>query len=395
MLVATQPASAAAAVGLGTADRFAVLAGATVTNTGVTTVSGDLGVSPGTAVTGFGPGLVVNGSIHAGDSVAAGAQSDATTAYQDAQSRPSSAAAPPDLGGLVLVPGVYTGTTLNLTGRLVLDGRNDPGAVFVFQSASSLITAPGASVSLVNGASPCNVFWQVGSSATLDTGTDFAGTVLAKASITAAANVSVAGRLLARTGQVSLDSDRIILPACAAGGTVPSATGTASASGSPTITAPAPTDTASGGVTAVTGTATTPASPGESTPPAAGTTTAPGTGPTSTTGSSGTGSDTATGPLAGAAGPTGSASGQLTAGPAPQGSTADAATAALQGGAPADTGDQSAASFMFLGVPAASGAALAATGDPTAPLIGAASALMILGVACLGAGSRRRSRRTL
>ena len=179
LLGVTRADAVGAPVNLGTAASFAVLAGTTVTNTGLTTISGDLGVSPGTAVTGFPPGLVSGGTIHAADAVAAQAQADLTTAYNDAAGRSTSATISADLGGQTLVSGVYTGTTLGLTGTLTLDAQGDPNAVFVFQSASTLTTATSSSVVLINGASSCNVFWQVGSSATLGTNSVIVGTVLA------------------------------------------------------------------------------------------------------------------------------------------------------------------------------------------------------------------------
>src|SRR6478735_1772767 len=177
-------ASVQAPVGLGTATSFAVLAGAAVTNTGPSMISGDLGVSPGTAVTGFPPGLVSNGTIHSADAVAAQAQADLTTAYNDAARRTPRDAVPPDLGGLTLLPGVYNrATTMGLTGTVTLNAQGNPNAVFIFQAGSSLITASNSTVALINGASPCNVYWQVGSSATLGTNTTFVGTIMALTSI--------------------------------------------------------------------------------------------------------------------------------------------------------------------------------------------------------------------
>jgi len=184
-LVAGTPAASAgtSTVGLGTATSFAVLAGSTVTNTGPSIISGDLGVSPGTAVTGFPPGLVTNGTIHAADATAKQAQADLTTAFNDAAGRASTASAGTDLGGKTFVAGVYTTASgLGLTGMVTLDAQNNPNSVFIFQAGSTLITASNSTVMLINGASPCNVFFEVGSSATLGTNTTFVGSILAQTS---------------------------------------------------------------------------------------------------------------------------------------------------------------------------------------------------------------------
>ncbi len=167
-MVGIGPSNAAQApIGLGTADSFGVLGGSTVTNTGASVISGDLGVSPGKAVTGFPPGLVNNGTIHSADGVATGAQADLTTAYNLAAGQQATATVGAELGGRTFTSGVYKGNVLGLTGALTLDAQGDPSAVFIFQSASTLITASASRVVLINGASPCNVYWQVGSSATL------------------------------------------------------------------------------------------------------------------------------------------------------------------------------------------------------------------------------------
>ena len=208
--------AAEAPVGLGTATSFAVLGATTVTNTGPSVISGDLGVSPGTAVTGFPPGTVLNGVIHAGNAEAAQAQADVTTAYNDAAGRSVTANVTADLAGQTLVSGVYRGATLGLTGTVTLDAQGDPNAVFIFQAGSTLITEPGSRVSLVNGADACNVYWQVGSSATLGTTTDFVGTVIALASVGAQTGATVNGRLFARNGAVTLDSNTITRGGCAA-----------------------------------------------------------------------------------------------------------------------------------------------------------------------------------
>jgi hypothetical protein len=232
MAFGVRPAAAAEApVGLGTAASFGVLAGSAVTNTGPSVINGDLGVSPGTAVTGFPPG-VLHGTSHSADSVALQAKSDLVVAYNDAAGRASTATVSADLGGQSLVPGVYTGTTLSLTGTLTLNGQGDPNAVFIFRSASTLITASASRVVLINFASPCNVYWQVASSATLGTSSVFVGTTMALASITATTGATVAGRLLARNAAVTLDSNVITRPSCAAGTTTPTTTGLTPTSGS-------------------------------------------------------------------------------------------------------------------------------------------------------------------
>lgn len=207
--------AATPAVGLGTAGTFSVLAGTAVTNTGPTTVDRDVGVHPGTSVTGFPPGIV-GGTTHTGDGVALQAQSDLVIAYNDAAGRTPFSVVTGDLGGQSLGGGVYRGGALGLTGVLTLDGQNDPSSVWIFQAASSLVTASTSYVSFVRGASPCNVFWQIGSSATLGTGSTFVGTIMALTSITVADGVTIYGRALARNGNVTLINDRFLTSACAA-----------------------------------------------------------------------------------------------------------------------------------------------------------------------------------
>lgn len=197
-------------VNLATAAPFAVLGAATVTNTGLSVLTGDLGVFPGTAITGFGPGIR-SGATHAGDAVASRAQKDARNAYSAAAGLASTSdLTGKNLGGRTLKPGVYHySSSAFLTGALVLDGRSNANSVFIFQIGSTLITAPGASVSLINGAQACNVLWQVGSSATLDTTTKFIGNIIASASITVNTGATNSGGLYALTGQVSLQSNKI------------------------------------------------------------------------------------------------------------------------------------------------------------------------------------------
>ena len=206
--------STEAAVALGAAGAFAVLSGSTVTNTGATALTGDLGVSPGTAVTGFPPGTV-SGATHAGDATAATAQVALTTAYNDAAARtlaPVTVAG--NLGGLTLPPGLYKSTSsLSISsGDLTLDAQGDPNAVFIFQMASTLTTTAGRAVILSGGAKSANVFWQVGSSATLGTTSVFKGTILADQSITLNTGVSLNGRALARIGAVTLAASSVVLP---------------------------------------------------------------------------------------------------------------------------------------------------------------------------------------
>ncbi|MBK5230344.1 MAG: DUF3494 domain-containing protein [Thermoleophilia bacterium] len=215
--LASDARAAQPTVGLGTADGFAVLAGSTVTNTGPSTLNGDLGLSPGSSVTGFPPGTV-NGAIHVTDAVAGQAQTDTTTAYNDAAGRTPALSVAADLGGLTLSPGVFkSGSSLGLTGDLTLNAQGNPDAVFIFQAGSALTTASGSRVNLINGAQACNVFWQIGSSATLGTTSVFAGNILALTSIELNNGVTLNGRALARNGAVTLINDTISAAHCAAG----------------------------------------------------------------------------------------------------------------------------------------------------------------------------------
>jgi hypothetical protein len=201
-----------AQISLGTAQNFGVLGGSTVTNTGATTVNGNVGVSPGSAVTGFPPGIVSGGSIHSNDAVAQQAQNDLTTAYNNIASTPCTVdLTGQDLGGLTLTPGVYCySSTAQLTGALTLDALGNPNALFLFKIGSALTTASGSSVTIINGGSSCNhLFWQVGSSATIGTGSTFAGDVLALSSITLTTGANTSGRALARNGAVTLDTNHV------------------------------------------------------------------------------------------------------------------------------------------------------------------------------------------
>ena len=200
---------------LGATAGFAVLGGSTVTSAGVSTLNGDLGVSPGTAVTGFPPGQL-NGTLHAGDAAATQAHADLATAYADAAGRSPAAPITGDLGGLTLTPGVYgAGAALTLAGTLTLDGQGNPNAVFILQAGSTLGTAAGSEVNLTGGAQACNVFWQVGSSATLGASSTLAGTILASTSISMGDSVTINGRALAGNGAVTLVNDTITTTQCA------------------------------------------------------------------------------------------------------------------------------------------------------------------------------------
>jgi len=188
---------------------FSVLAGSTVTNTGSTVISGDVGVNPGSAVTGFPPGLA-SGAIHKADGAAAQAQAALTAGYIDAAGRSGGTTVAGDLVGKTFTAGVYKSTSsLALSGDVTLDAQGDPAAVFIFQISSTLTTGSGSHVVLANGAKACNVFWQVGSSATLGTNSVFKGNILALTSITITTGVNLQGRALARNGAVTLDSDVI------------------------------------------------------------------------------------------------------------------------------------------------------------------------------------------
>ncbi len=221
---------------LGTARNFAALGGSTVTNVGATTLVGDLGISPGTGFTGFPPGLVV-GTIHAGDAVALQAQIDLTRAYDALVGTACTAVMTgQDLGGLTLTPGVFCfAASAPLNGVLTLDALGNPDAVFVFQIGSTLLAALDSSVLLINGARPDNVFWQVGSSATLGAGVSFAGNVLAHTSITLSIGSSVSGRALARTGAVTMDNSSVTVPAAGSCGSPASIYQIMAGCGGPTV----------------------------------------------------------------------------------------------------------------------------------------------------------------
>ena len=238
-LALTTPAWSATSPNLGVAAAASVVAGTTVTNTGPTTLSGGLDLFPGTSVTGFPPGVIGGtentGTLNATESSAA--MTAVTAAYGQLASAPATGSANTDLAGLSFGPGVYSASSgLSLTGTVTLVG--DANSVFIFQSASTLITGPSSRVVLSGGVSACNVWWQVGSSATLATSTAFAGNILALTSISLATGVTLQGRALAQTGGVTLDSD-IINSTCSA---TPPVT-TTSTTTTPTTTTTTPTTT--------------------------------------------------------------------------------------------------------------------------------------------------------
>ncbi len=211
---------AVAVVDLGTANSFAFLAGSGITVAGAintTVVNGSIGTYPTTSITGL-SNISLSGVNNAGNAVTQTAKSDLLTAYTSAAGRAADVSYGPghDFGGQTLVAGVYnSSSTLAITGTVTLDAQGDPSAIWIFQAGSSLTTASNSSVVLIGGAQACNVFWVIGSSATLGTGTDFQGNILAFASISLTTGVTVDGRVLALNGAVTLDTNTLMLPVCA------------------------------------------------------------------------------------------------------------------------------------------------------------------------------------
>ena len=225
--------AAPTAVGLGRAGSFAVLAGTGITNTGPTTITGDIGTFPTTSITGV-TSLTLSGTNHAGDSVTQGAKTDLVTAYTTAAGEGPTTAIAADMVGKTLKPGVYnSASAIGLSGVLTLDAAGDPNAVWVFQAGSTLITDSGSKVVMLNGAQSCNVYWQVGSSSTLGTNSTFIGTIMALTSISLQTGAKLDGRALALNGGVTLDSNTITRSACSTSTSTPSA----SSSTRPQVTA--------------------------------------------------------------------------------------------------------------------------------------------------------------
>ncbi len=222
-VILTPESAAAATVPLGTAGSFAVLGSSTVTNTGATTIYGNVGVYPGSAITGVETISITGGNIHLGNAVAQQAHTDATTAYNLLQGLSvTSNLTGQDMGSFSLPPGVYKyDSSAQLTGPLTLNFAGVSNVDYVFQIGSTLTTASGSSVNIQNGNSTNHVFFQVGSSATLGTGTAFAGNILALQSITLATGATILdGSALALTGAVTMDNNTINVSAVPIPGTI-------------------------------------------------------------------------------------------------------------------------------------------------------------------------------
>jgi len=200
---------------------YAVLAGTTVTCTGASNITGDVGVSPGSAITGFPASCTATGTLQIPPASDPG-QAELLTAYGTLAGLPCSSTVGPDLAGLTLVQGVYcvNAAASNLTGTLILDAQGNTNAVWVFRMSSSLITSSGSTVSVINGGSACGVQWQVSSSATIDTGTTFLGNILALTSIALNTGANLTGRALALNGAVTLDANNVSFAPCGTGGGV-------------------------------------------------------------------------------------------------------------------------------------------------------------------------------
>jgi hypothetical protein len=202
-----------ATVPMAGASGFAILSGSSVTNTGATVITGDLGLSPGTSIGGFPPGIL-NGTQHINDVIANQAKLDLTAAYNNAAGRTSTdmVTLSGNLGGLTLTPGLYKSTSSLAisSGDLTFDARGDANAVFIIQIASTLTTTSGRQVILAGGAQASNIFWQVGSSATFGTTSVMKGTILAMQSITFNTGAKLDGKALARNGGVTMSGNTIV-----------------------------------------------------------------------------------------------------------------------------------------------------------------------------------------
>jgi hypothetical protein len=210
---------------LGTATGFAVLGASAVTCTGVSDVTGDVGVSPAISITGFNPPCTIAGTIHAGDAAAVQAHADLGSAYGGLTAAVCEHnLSGQDLGGQTLAPGVYCfDTSVGITGDLTLDGGGNTNAIWIFQMGTTITTAPNSSVVMAGGALPCNVFWQVGSSATIGTGTAFQGNLLAYSSITLTNGANIVGRAMAVNAAVTMDHNNVSLGSCSQAASLPAA----------------------------------------------------------------------------------------------------------------------------------------------------------------------------
>ena len=207
--------ASATTINQGTTKDFAILSGSTITNTGSTTVRGNIGLYPGTSFVNQ-EGVTVSGTVHLNNQVASAAKDDLLTAYNQLDGLLPVTRIESQLGGQTLLPGIYDSAdgTFQITGTLILDGNGDPDAVFVFKTDSTLITEASSNVTVINSAQNCNVFWKVGTSATLGTNSYFVGNIYALTSITVTTEAEVDGKLLAMNGAVTLDTNTITNAVC-------------------------------------------------------------------------------------------------------------------------------------------------------------------------------------
>jgi hypothetical protein len=235
MLSVAPTSQAATFVSLGTADSFAVLAGSGITNTAATTISGDIGYFPTITYTGA-ASVTLTGTDHAGDAVAQSAKTDLTTAYLAVAGQTPPTLTTAAIAGGTLVPGVYnSASSMDLSGNIILDAAGNSNAVFIFQAASAITTASATNITVINGGQACNVFYSVGSSATLGTGTHLVGNILAVTSITDAGGAVVSGRLLARNGAVTLNNTSVTRATCAVATPTPTPTATPTPTPTPQV----------------------------------------------------------------------------------------------------------------------------------------------------------------